>query len=73
MTEEEKDKCVGAKCGQETPYTKSTPIYLRLHYIETGGQLCAKCYVETYGSCGCHECEQIIKQGIKTEQPSTAP
>lgn len=45
-TEKEKDKCI--KCGEETEYTKDTPINLRGHYIEGAGQLCPECYKIIY-------------------------
>ncbi len=42
----DKDKCVS--CTKETKYDKSTPIQYRYHYVEGGGQLCKKCWRETY-------------------------
>ena len=41
------EKCVS--CGKETPYTTETPIDLRSHYVEGGGQLCEHCHTEIYG------------------------
>jgi hypothetical protein len=45
--EDSTEKC--ASCGKETPYTIDTPIELRSHYVEGGGQLCEHCYNEIYG------------------------
>lgn len=42
-----KDKCV--LCWCDTEYEKDTPIELRKRYVEGAGQLCKKCYNETYG------------------------
>ncbi|TSC89272.1 MAG: hypothetical protein G01um10143_653 [Parcubacteria group bacterium Gr01-1014_3] len=36
-------------CKAETPYKKNTHIDHRQHYIEGSGQLCEKCFKETYG------------------------
>lgn len=36
-------------CGEETPYMIDTPIELRNHYVEGGGQLCEQCYNKIYG------------------------
>jgi len=43
---EEKDKCVS--CGEETPYTITTHVDQRKHYVEGAGQLCAGCYNKIY-------------------------
>ena len=41
-----KDRCV--VCGAETPYDIMDDIFIRLHYIEGVGQLCAECFTEIY-------------------------
>ena len=41
-----KDKCT--LCWEETQYDRSESIHNREHYIEGSGQLCDKCYDETY-------------------------
>ena len=43
-----KEKCV--ICNEETPYNRSDHIDMRNYYIEGCGQLCAKCYHDTYES-----------------------
>lgn len=43
-----KDCCVF--CGNDTEYTKDTPIQHRSHYIEGAGQLCSPCFMSVYGS-----------------------
>ena len=40
------DPCVS--CGAYTGYKFSTPVAQRYNYVEGSGQLCAKCYGETY-------------------------
>ncbi len=35
-------------CKAETPYKKNTHVDHRLRYIEGSGQLCEKCFKETY-------------------------
>ncbi len=40
------DKCVS--CGGGTPYTITTHIDQRKHYVEGSGQLCVKCYNKIY-------------------------
>jgi len=42
----EKELCV--RCGKETPYDKSTPLSIRLYYVESSGQLCADCWKKVY-------------------------
>jgi hypothetical protein len=37
-----KDKCI--ICGVETPYDYETSVDVRMWYVETAGQLCARCY-----------------------------
>lgn len=46
LKQTEIEKCIS--CGAETPYTITTHIDQRKHYIEGAGQLCVKCYNETY-------------------------
>ena len=41
---DEYEKCV--LCGKTTNVLKSTPIELRLAYVECAGQLCDKCAAE---------------------------
>ena len=43
-----KENCV--VCNEETPYNRSDHIDMRNYYIEGCGQLCAKCYHDTYES-----------------------
>tara|TARA_R110000824_G_C15158334_1_gene671662 strand:+ start:1366 stop:1542 length:177 start_codon:yes stop_codon:yes gene_type:complete len=43
-----KDKCV--LCKIDTQYDEITHIDSRLYYIEGCGQLCPKCYNDTYES-----------------------
>ena len=43
----DKDKCVS--CTKETKYDRITHIQYRDHYVEGSGQLCKKCWGETYG------------------------
>ena len=43
-----KDKCV--ICNTDTQYDEFTHIDMRYYYIEGCGQLCAKCYNDTYES-----------------------
>lgn len=46
-TESDSDEpCV--LCGAKTGYKRSHPIQQRSHYIEGAGQLCPRCYHETY-------------------------
>jgi hypothetical protein len=40
------EKCV--HCGRKTAYKKIDPIEGRKHYVEGSGQLCPKCWTETY-------------------------
>ena len=40
------EKCI--LCGNLTDIQVDTPVKEREHYIETSGQLCRKCYFETY-------------------------
>ena len=40
------DKC--SMCDVETKYTKDTHINNRAHYVEGAGQLCRKCWNNTY-------------------------
>lgn len=49
----QREQCVS--CGENTEYTKSTPIEKRTGYIQGAGQLCLKCYRELYpkGATGC--------------------
>ena len=35
-------------CKKDTQYTVTTPLNVRLHYVEGYGQLCASCHVATY-------------------------
>ena len=49
--QEKKDSCV--MCGEPTEYSRSTPINLRLYYIEGAGQLCMVCHEKIYGSSRC--------------------
>lgn len=35
-------------CGEDTPYLRTENISKRNFYIEGAGQLCKKCYNETY-------------------------
>lgn len=35
-------------CGKETEYTRETPIDKRIGYVDGAGQLCRKCYMDTY-------------------------
>ena len=44
--ESKKDKCVS--CGVETQYDAFDHIDLRYFYIEGCGQLCPKCFDDTY-------------------------
>ena len=41
-----KERCVC--CGAETEYDLCTPVEQRYRYIEGAGQLCTRCYRETY-------------------------
>lgn len=41
-----KESCV--RCGRYTDVNKDTLVYIRLYYIEGGGQLCKECYDKTY-------------------------
>ena len=43
-----KDKCV--ICDTDTQYDEFTHIDMRYYYIEGCGQLCPKCYNDTYES-----------------------
>ena len=36
------ERCV--RCGAETEYLITTPISVRLHFIEGSGQLCESCW-----------------------------
>ena len=45
-----KESCV--LCDEETPYTRTTSIELRVGYIEGAGQLCMKCYENLYQKTG---------------------
>ncbi len=40
------ERCV--ICGEKTIYTVETQIDQRSCYVEGGGQLCRKCYMDTY-------------------------
>ena len=42
----DKELCV--RCNQPTPYDQSTPITLRLYYVEGSGQLCQDCFEYLY-------------------------
>ncbi len=35
-------------CGEQTPYKQNTHIDLREHYVEGAGQLCKRCWDDTY-------------------------
>ncbi len=37
-------------CQGPTPYKKNTHVDQRQHYVEGCGQLCKKCFIETYNS-----------------------
>lgn len=37
-------------CGSKTGYQRNEPIRTRLYYIEGAGQLCPRCYHETYST-----------------------
>tara|TARA_R100001163_G_scaffold728_15_gene1220 strand:+ start:2955 stop:3188 length:234 start_codon:yes stop_codon:yes gene_type:complete len=37
-------------CGEPTPYKQNTHIDLREHYVEGAGQLCKRCWDDTYNS-----------------------
>lgn len=43
-----KDRDICVKCGKETVYPKTLPITNRECYVEGAGQLCEKCFLETY-------------------------
>ena len=43
------ERCVIPSCDAETPYEVTTPIDQRAHYVEGSGQLCQKCFMDTYG------------------------
>lgn len=48
ISEKGHDLCV--LCERETEYLTITPIFKRHNYVEGAGQLCDKCYVETFGT-----------------------
>jgi hypothetical protein len=43
-----KDVDICVRCGKETTYPKTLPITNREYYVEGAGQLCEKCFLETY-------------------------
>jgi len=44
--EDKDDDCVS--CGAHTGYKISSPVAMRYNYVEGAGQLCAKCFNNTY-------------------------
>ena len=46
MEKEEQDRCI--LCGEETGYTRNTPVDMREHYVDGAGQLCLECDALVY-------------------------
>jgi len=46
LKQKDLDSCV--ICKEETPYTFSTHIDEREHYVQGAGQLCSRCHFELY-------------------------
>ena len=52
-----KEKCF--RCGRETEYEFSTPVTVRLYYVEGSGQLCEECFYKLYPEQGALENKTI--------------